>query len=45
MSSNSRVLSLGFKSACSLGLEQKEICKTCILVPQMEGSFFLKSGK
>ncbi len=40
MCSNSKVLSLGFKLACSLGLEQKEICRAHILVPQMEGSFF-----
>jgi len=45
MRSNSRALSLGFKSACSLGLEQKEICRARILVPQMEGSFLPKSGR
>jgi hypothetical protein len=45
MCSNSRVLGLGFKLACSLGLEQKEICRARILVLQMEGSFFLKSRR
>jgi hypothetical protein len=45
MRSNSMVLSLGFKSACSLGLEQEEIYRARILVPQMEGSFLPKSGR
>jgi hypothetical protein len=45
MCSNSKVLSLGFKPACSLGLEQKEICRAHILVLQMEGSFFPKSRR